>query len=173
MPTDGETEMLIKYALKKLICRDLYIIEQNLKEECINHRLAIYLCEGIKELKLDLIVDIEYDKSIDERKKKCSNGKPMRPDIIIHERGNNENNFLAIEAKKNYPTEHDREKIRDLLKCYKYTYGCLISYFPKKNYLKYIFLKRDSPIEWFISKRKWEKLEKRPQDSGSVPNLSS
>jgi hypothetical protein len=172
MPTDGDTKKLIKYALKKLICRDLYLINKNLKEECINHRLAVHLCEGIKKFELDLIIDIEYDKSIDEQKKKCSNGKPMRPDIIIHERGNNENNFLAIEAKKDYTTKHDREKIRDLLKCYKYTYGCLISYFPKEDYLKYIFLKRDFPEECFISTRKWEKLEKGSPSSSSLPNLS-
>jgi hypothetical protein len=161
MPNDEETEILIKHALKELINRDLYLINKRLKEECINHRLAVHLEDGIKQFNLDLIIDIEYDKDIDEQKKKHSNGKPMRPDIIIHQRGNNINNFLAIEAKKGYVTEHDREKIKALLTQYKYTYVCLISYFPKKDYLKYIFLKRDSPGKCSISTRKWEKLEKR------------
>ena len=168
MPNEEEAEILLKCALKKLISKDLYLIQKNLKEECINHRLAVYLEEGIKNSNLDFRIDVEYDKSIDEKKKECLNGKPMRPDIIIHERGHNEKNILAIEAKKGYIEKHDREKIKDLLDCYEYDYGCLISYFPERDYLKYIFLKRESPETCFISTRKWEKLEKRtPEDFNS------
>ena len=50
---------------------------------------------------------------IDDKNK---NTKAIRPDIIIHERENNDNNLIAFEIKKNYADSYDLEKIRGLFK---------------------------------------------------------
>ncbi|GAH63933.1 unnamed protein product [marine sediment metagenome] len=38
--------------------------------------------------------------------------KNKRPDIVLHKRGTNSNNFLIIEIKRNKPSQKDLEKIR-------------------------------------------------------------
>lgn len=133
---------LIEEALKELIRRDKGLIHRKVREECINHRLACYLEQFLSEYKcIKYSVDLEYNKNynapkripIDENK----NIKAIRPDIIIHERENNDNNLIAFEIKKNYTDRHDLEKIRGLFKSpYNYKYGCLISYLPEKKYIK-------------------------------------
>jgi len=185
MPTYEETENLIIDALRKLICEDGHLIKKELKEECINHRLAVYLEEGVKNRNFDreLKIDIEYNKNIDAPKEN-SNGKKMRPDIVIHKRGNNTPNMLAIEAKKDYTSKHDKHKIHELLVNdeYAYSYGCLISYFPKRDYLKYILIERRSILDiigssnenLLPSTRYWKKLEKYVrEESSSAPNCHS
>ena len=81
-------------------------------------------------------VDCEYNRNIlDERKYKyITNGyKKYRifPDFILHIRGNNENNILAIEFKKknNKRNENDILKLNALTSsngCYKYRLGLFI-----------------------------------------------
>ena len=64
-------------------------------------------------------VDIEYDKYKEDKKKK-SNGQLIRSDVIVHQRKSaNRNNLIVIEAKKKYPSKHDRAKVTDLSYCYK------------------------------------------------------
>ena len=104
-------------ALKLLIQYDIDLIKNQPREECINHKLAQYL--EIILIKEKIIkehdVDIEYDK-YKEGEKKISNGRHIRPDIIVHERkSGNRNNLIIIEAKKNYATPGDKKKITDLV----------------------------------------------------------
>ena len=105
---------------------------RRLKEECINHRIAMYiqenflatpsheLCEPAEKIKSGKIkVDVEYDKAADQQK--TIEGKSSRPDILIHHRGDNTDNFAFFELKKNYRSERDSEKCRGA-KCSPYSY---------------------------------------------------
>ncbi len=133
---------LIKKSLRELVRRDAGLIHRKVKEECINHRLACYLERFLNVGSSTLYsVDLEYNKNCNDPKKiiidENKNVKAIRPDIIIHERENNNNNLIAFEIKKNYTNRHDLEKIKGLLRSpYKYKYGCLISYLPTKSYIK-------------------------------------
>ena len=134
---------IILEALQLLITNDIDIIENRTKEECINHKLAQYIECTLKNSGklLDHNVDIEYDKYLDNDKKDL-NGRKIRPDIIVHKRrSGNANNLIVIEAKKGYPSKHDKYKIIELVDNSKYNYsiGALISYLPDNIYIRALF----------------------------------
>jgi hypothetical protein len=126
-----------------LVKSDNDLIKTQPKEECINHRFACCL-ERVLSAKglLDMCdVDIEYDKYM-EGEKKGSDGSNIRPDILIHERRSGDrNNLIVIEAKKDYETKKDRNKIVDLVSSNKYQYsvGAVVSYFPRRDYARIKF----------------------------------
>jgi hypothetical protein len=139
----NELQKSIIQALKMLIKVDSDLIETQPKEESINHKLAQYLEAVLDEKNLlgYCCVDIEYNK-YKEGEKKGSNGRYIRPDIISHKRrSGNEDNLIVIEAKKNYDSRRDREKVIDLVdnKNYQYSVGAVISYFPKREHVKIKF----------------------------------
>ncbi|MCW3132414.1 MAG: hypothetical protein N2V73_06840 [Candidatus Methanospirare jalkutatii] len=156
---------LIEEALKELIRRDKDLIHRKVREECINHRLACYLEQFLSEYKcrIKYSVDLEYNKNYNDPKRiqiddKNKNTKAIRPDIIIHERENNNNNLIAFEIKKNYTDSYDLKKIRGLFRSpYNYKYGCLISYLPGKNYIKVKLLSNQGDVEEF---RVYKKINK-------------
>ncbi|MDO5481390.1 MAG: hypothetical protein Q4F60_03550 [Candidatus Saccharibacteria bacterium] len=83
-------------------------------------------CDELKDYK----VDAEYNKHGDDIK--MSDGKMVRPDIIIHKRGTDDNNFAWIEIKKpgdNAAIEEDRERLRCVTQPgsgFNYNFGALI-----------------------------------------------
>ncbi len=58
----------LKSSLNDLIEQDVKIIERKLKEECINHRLALYLELNRPTDYSGPVIDIEYDKNYDQKK---------------------------------------------------------------------------------------------------------
>lgn len=145
-------ESLIE-ALKILIKCDIDLIENQPKEECINHRFAQYLEQVLKhenslrELKIN--VDVEYDK-YKENEKKSPEGNNIRPDIIAHKRkSGNKNNLIVIEAKKKYNDQKDIRNITNLVnnKKFNYSLGAGVAYLPDKNYMRIRFLLRDNTWE--------------------------
>ena len=147
---------LIIDAIKSLIKNDENLIERKLKEECINHRLALYL-EQLINNSLNLSVDLEYDKNLENSKVICSklNSKiKIRPDILIHQRNSNANNLIAIECKKGYLNKHDFHKLIELGKSpYKYTLPIGISYQPEKNYLLLYYFEGDKKNRIKLNKK--------------------
>lgn len=145
-------------SLSKLIENDNKLIDQGVKEECINHRLAIYIDEYYRQFcgeKNYCIVDLEYNKNLDEKDRekeihdKNGNLIKIRPDILLHKRGSNDNNLIAIETKKDWFRRHDMEKIQALLKPpYKYRYGFIILYRPLKSEMKVRLFTRESPEDF-------------------------
>ncbi len=137
-----EVKQLITNALSLLVENDKVLIEKKVREECINHRLACYL-ENLINRNLNnhfrYEVDLEYNKNYNNPKKiidESNNPKSIRPDIIIHKRDTNDN-LIVFEIKKGYTIQHDLIKIEGLFRPpMKYTYGCLISYLPDKDYIK-------------------------------------
>ena len=154
---------VIIYAAKKLVENDTILIDTKVKEECINHKLALYIEEKIRaEEKIDfssLDVDLEYDKRIEQSKK--VDGRPIRPDILVHQRkSGDKNNFVALEAKKDYWSRSDRRKIKKLVceNSFQYLLGCTISYLPEKAYLLIRFFqkKTNNWLEIRYNKRPYE-----------------
>jgi len=151
-------------ALAMLIQLDSDLIKIRTKEECINHKLAQHLESVLNKMQLlgEHDVDIEYNK-YEEEKKKSSNGRNIRPDIIVHKRlSGNSNNLIVIEAKKDYDTEKDRIKVTDLVNSDKYSYaiGVVISYLPEKEYLKIKFLEPDGTWSKYQLNKKHLKINK-------------
>lgn len=106
-------------AIEQLFSHDKYLLENDINERTIAHRLALYL----DPLFPGLDVDCEYNGNVDaDNKRKYINvlqyranepGIPRErnnndddstrrvyPDIIIHKRGINSRNLLIIEIKK-------------------------------------------------------------------------
>lgn len=94
---------------------------KHVNEMCVNHRVALHVqeallmgtCEELNDLRQEINsgrvkVDVEYDKALDQGK--IIDGKSSRPDLLIHHRGDNSNNYAFIELKKGYRTKWDIAK---------------------------------------------------------------
>ncbi|MGC5328192.1 hypothetical protein [Brevibacillus sp. SYSU BS000544] len=148
----------VNNAISKLFERDQYLLVNNLNERTIAHKFAVYLQEEF----FDLNVDCEYNKNVDEddgskniyvvkveaeRLRKSINKEivideiihsviSIYPDIVIHNRGENNSNLLIIEIKKS-TNLIDRYYDFKKLQCYtdntphnklKYQYGLFIEF---------------------------------------------
>lgn len=104
----------LKGAISKLLNDDQEIIyDYKVKEEAISHRLGCYLRDEFEQqiCFLGCKVDCEYNKFGEDEK--TAYGKRIRPDIIIHKRGNQNTNILAIEIKKRRtPNNWDIKKLK-------------------------------------------------------------
>jgi hypothetical protein len=118
MPDD--IKGFVKRALDKLFHKDAELLQNNVNERTITHKLAEYL-----ELEFpDWDVDCEYNRSHDQTKKLRSllnrpvsidntDGISVFPDIIVHKRMTDEN-LLVIEVKKSTSSESsefDKQKL--------------------------------------------------------------
>ncbi len=138
--------------MDKLYEKDIYLInpepENNNKnyhacERTIMTRLAMYLARLMLEYPQfeDYSVDCEYNRNIYDKKNLPSFENGVYPDIIIHKRGNNDNNLAVIEIKTywNKGQENDRNKIEeftDLNGQYRYKYGILVMIAPSRDRAK-------------------------------------
>ena len=124
---------VLKLALDMLYYKDQYLInhksEQHVKDDehvselSISHKLGHYLALLVTEYD----VDCEYNRNKDD--KKNMGESRIRPDIIIHKRGSNENNFVVIEIKPWWNSDntlYDKKKLEFLTSIdsdFKYKYG--------------------------------------------------
>lgn len=152
---------VLEKSLESLFNDDPNILKANLKEECINHQLAVHLKNKIESTSaykdMGYYVDIEYDRNTEAANLKCPNGKNIRPDIIIHKRDSvSNNNLCVLEVKKNYCTQHDMGKIKNLItSSLDYEFGfavslilkntshCNVDVFYKKKRTRKIFSKKE------------------------------
>lgn len=126
----------INQALDLFYEKDKYLIDKDAHERSISHKFAEYL----RPMFPDHNVDCEYDLHGNKIKtlegiKECSKLKRTErilPDIIIHERGPDENNLVVIEIKsRTKPTMCDIRKLELMtLKDgqFRYDYGFLIQF---------------------------------------------
>lgn len=137
----------IQAAIKKFIEKDKDdLLRVDIYEPTINHRIAVYL----EELCKDFDVDCEYNKNL-LGDKKNSNGKKIRPDIIVHKRGTDSNSVI-IEVKKNginsKLTKEDIEKLKDcMFGTLNYKLGVFIGILKKKIDVCWIEKKDDAILE--------------------------
>lgn len=123
--------------------RDAYILENDLREEAIIHRLAHYLEEILLNDKtLDLehfAVDCQYNSGSGYRRKFLKipwpegsqsqlrkRDKHVRPDVIVHQRGTDVNhlNLLMVEVRKSSTISQASQRFA-ILKCERYLNSAL------------------------------------------------
>lgn len=139
----------INDALDELYINDQYLIKNETHEMSIVSKFTTYLTIVLLNNNFnngDYNIDNEYDKdrlSESGLKEIIYNNKiiNIRPDLIIHTRGNNDNNLVAIEFKKesnknNKAKWFDNEKLKILTDNnyrYKYQYGFYIEFTIKRE----------------------------------------
>lgn len=105
----------IEASLKVLNDNDSILLENSVNERTISSKFAMYL-----QSQFDLTVDHEYNKHGENARKvlmdikECSKKKKsdyVIPDIIVHERKNDEHNILVIEMKKKRKDNCDIKKL--------------------------------------------------------------
>lgn len=136
---DNEIIIKIKKALDKLITEDQWLLDHDLSEQSISHKLAVYIQENFT----DYNVDCEYNGNVDDgggRKhinliyeelnkmgllKESETDldselvrRAVLPDIIVHIRGSNQHNLCIVEVKKSTSTV---SQDYDYLKVHAYT----------------------------------------------------
>jgi hypothetical protein len=108
-------------ALQEFYAREAYVLEHDLGEGTLTHRLAVLVEANFAGWE----VDCDYDR-LGERTLRLPHGtvistddhlaKSIYPDIVVHQR-DIPNNLLAIEIRKasnHQPLEHDQHKLKGL-----------------------------------------------------------
>lgn len=127
---------LIEKALDKLYKEDYNSLiclnhEKHVGERACVFRFGIYFSQILKREKQfkGYNLDCEYNRNYDDPKRR-NNGYLMIPDIILHKRGNNDNNIVVIEFKGWWSDvksqKDDIYKLKELVDPYgkyKYQYG--------------------------------------------------
>ncbi len=140
----------LEVAIQIVTLNDEYLLkgENGHHEQAVCFRLAMYL-QGLFPL---YHVDAEYNRLGDDPKRRDHPGHTMRPDIIVHIRGQDGPNLLAIEVKKKAKSKDARKlkeaqtKLMELTRpggSYDYQLGALLEYSTgsSPNF--------NSPPEWF------------------------
>ena len=117
---EAELDKVVR-ALGEFYARETHLLDKDLGERVLTHRLAVHLEHQFAGWD----VDCDYNR-LGERRLKLpkgaivstddDSGKSVFPDIVVHHRAVPEN-LLAIEARKavnHQPLEHDRHKLRAL-----------------------------------------------------------
>src|SRR5215213_1925640 len=132
---DGVLEM-VNASLAAFIAEDIHLLQVNVGERSITHRLADHLRASFKGWD----VDCEYNRDGHDQKKvplpnrhdpELIENTCVYPDIIVHIRGT-KNNLLIIEAKKSSNKnqdafDFDRIKLRSYIKHLRYQVGLFIT----------------------------------------------
>lgn len=122
-----ELKALWQYALSMLYEKDRRLLRYNVNERTIACRLALYL-----QLKYDpcfmkrACIDVEYNREGKGIKRPYIDSESgwIAPDIILHERGNKENDIFYCEVKKNSKNDNDDSiRVKNALMERKYKYG--------------------------------------------------
>ena len=108
-------------ALQEFYARETFILERDLGERALTHRLAVLVEQHFPGWE----IDCDYDR-LGERTMRLPHGtvistddhlgKSIHPDIVVHQR-DIPNNLLAIELRKasnHQPIEHDQNKLKAL-----------------------------------------------------------
>ncbi|MCP2241260.1 hypothetical protein [Thermoanaerobacterium thermosaccharolyticum] len=125
-----EIEKPVKDALDKLHYNDKYLLEHDVNEQSITHRLAMYLEDAFFNYNVDCeynrygddskrLIGKSYKKykkdfkcEIDKFKNEIDSDKIVKPDIIVHKRGGNDHNLLAIELKKSNNKDENYNRLK-------------------------------------------------------------
>ncbi len=162
--------------MDRLLLDDSYLLTENLSERSISHRLGIYRYQAFLA---SYDVDCKYNQFVNtgknrkyilaDRRRIVEIGKiednssqeetvigEVLPDIIIHHRGNSEDNLLAIEVKKSKNCcQKERRYNEGKLK--RYTsgkYGNLLFYKYRVFILIDVGEKPDYSLTWFQNGQK-------------------
>lgn len=129
-----DLDYLIRTALSLLYKNDKYLIDIRTNERCIVFRFGYYfqtLLSMHREYK-EYDLDLEYNRDGEDPKKTINHQNGIYPDVILHKRGNNNDNLLVMEFKghwNNQGSRRDESKIYDLINPsgkFHYKRGCKI-----------------------------------------------
>lgn len=125
IPTKEQVEALINSALDMLYTKDSYLIDNSpyhnetdgihhVGERSIVFRLAHYMQNIMDEYSCfeNYVLDCEYNRNGTDREMLPSFTNGICPDVIIHNRGNNDNNLLIMEVKTYWNSDNKRDKVR-------------------------------------------------------------
>ena len=150
-------------SLLKLKKNDWKLLKSDVNERSITHKLAIYLQENFPNFDVDCeynrggldpkILNLPVSNILDNATK----AKTVFPDIIIHERGTN-NNILVIEVKKssnrNSNGRTDEEKLYAYIQQLGYRFGLFIKLYVGEEYVKLPEIKY---LRYKLDKKDWGK----------------
>src|SRR5258708_2030866 len=126
-------------AIEVLYQRDTYLLQTDVNERSISHKLASYLQEAFS----DWDVDCEYNRNHDDpellKRLQISaedvspddvQARTVFPDIIVHHRGTSDN-LLVIEIKKTtnqLSDDFDKQKLREFKRQLGYCYALFLRF---------------------------------------------
>lgn len=127
--TKEKVEEFVSRACRDVENKDSFLLDKDVSEWAIAHRLAVYIEKYFPEYN----IDCEYNRMADadgtystRSPKRVHGTAKERPDIIVHRRGPGaDNNLLVIELKKNQ--SDDDENFLDAMMAdpnFSYKYGC-------------------------------------------------
>ena len=141
MNEEDVQEMLFN-ALDKVAEEDGSLLDYDVNERSITHKLGVYLSEEVDD---GWDVDVEYNRVGEDKVSKTISmenlesqisgdadskdldAKTVYPDVIVHKRGEPDENLLVIEAKKSgSPGEYDRKKLRSYVDELEYKFGVFV-----------------------------------------------
>lgn len=112
---------------------DRYLIERAVSERALVFRFGLYFNALMSRSSFrNLDLDCEYNKNLGEPKRTESHPKGAIPDVLVHRRHSNDENFLVLEFKgywNNANREADKQKVTDFTSqrgIYKYALGAFI-----------------------------------------------
>lgn len=153
----GTVKNFVKSAIEKLKINDAELLDINVNERSISHKLAEYLQQEFTGWH----VDCKYNRKMRDRKTlnvRYNNvtdhdieAKTVFPDIIVHHRQTDEN-LLVIEMKKNgIDTNKDEAKLKAFTGPeYVYRFGLLL-----------VLKQNDFEMQWFAEGERLEATSKR------------
>ena len=164
-----DIEQVVLESLEDLITYDLILLQNDVSERAITHKLAGHIQKRVPNLD----VDCEYNRDVTQGDYKPKMLRvPSReelqnvvenynldelisistyPDIIVHRRGSNAENLLVIEVKKQNSSirhDHDVEKLSAFTdheaNQYRYKYGVFILLDTRKQ------IPETPMLQWFV-----------------------
>ncbi len=131
-----QIEQKVNRAIKFLLKNDLVLLQHDVNERSISHKLAEYLQTEFCEWNVDCEYNRNHDKlkslKLPKRKSPLNDtaARTVFPDIIVHHRDTNYN-LLVIEVKKS--TSHDnsafdQQKLNAFIKELHYQHGLFLKF---------------------------------------------
>lgn len=137
---------LVNYTLDELYNKEKYLFENNSSERNLVFHFSNYFLNNIEKNKKfkDYNVECEYGNNHQFKKTILINNKlhQIYPDFILHKRGTNDFNLLAIEFKKN-KSKSDKDELKLITLTdnnfkYKYKLGLFINLKKTREQVKII-----------------------------------
>ncbi|MBR4683319.1 MAG: hypothetical protein IKO95_00655 [Spirochaetia bacterium] len=151
---DELLKTLLKVAVKECYERDYLLIEKSMEQASVA-RIFYYMQTLINSDEKfacfrEYNLDCEYNKNGQHIKSTPRSKNGTRPDMILHERGTNNHNFLVVEFKSENGLRrtgnNDLIKLEDFTSQYIYNYqlGIFVKLFREKP--EYVFFKKGKQI---------------------------
>lgn len=142
MDTDA-IKLEFRDAVKEFIHRDKYdLLHVNTNEMTLSHRIAVYMERGFPGYN----VDCEYSKHHDGSTKTAGERK-VRPDIIVHHRGNTDA-LLIIEIKKaghgSRRADKEIKKLTSMIQTLGYSLGAYVGIL--KSHTDLVWVNQDGSL---------------------------